>query len=68
MGMLLFDAFFYGLVTWYVENVFPGQYGMPQPWYFFLMVSSNTTVFVEDLMSLFHSVYNQIKRECAKAF
>uniref|UniRef100_A0A4X1V4P3 ABC transporter domain-containing protein n=1 Tax=Sus scrofa TaxID=9823 RepID=A0A4X1V4P3_PIG len=39
LGMLLFDAFFYGLVTWYVENVFPGQYGMPQPWYFFLMRS-----------------------------
>uniref|UniRef100_A0A8D0TN67 ABC transporter domain-containing protein n=1 Tax=Sus scrofa TaxID=9823 RepID=A0A8D0TN67_PIG len=57
LGMLLFDAFFYGLVTWYVENVFPGQYGMPQPWYFFLMVSSNTTVFVEDLMSLFHSYF-----------
>uniref|UniRef100_A0A8C3VUA5 ABC transporter domain-containing protein n=1 Tax=Catagonus wagneri TaxID=51154 RepID=A0A8C3VUA5_9CETA len=36
LGMLLFDAFFYGLVTWYVENVFPGQYGVPQPWYFFL--------------------------------
>ncbi|KAM5199106.1 phospholipid-transporting ATPase ABCA3-like isoform 4-T4 [Hipposideros larvatus] len=38
-GMLLLDAFLYGLVTWYVETVFPGQYGMPQPWYFFLMRS-----------------------------
>ncbi|XP_019607231.2 phospholipid-transporting ATPase ABCA3 isoform X1 [Rhinolophus sinicus] len=36
LGMLLLDAFLYGLVTWYVETVFPGQYGMPQPWYFFL--------------------------------
>ncbi|PIK54928.1 putative ATP-binding cassette sub-family A member 3 [Apostichopus japonicus] len=26
---------FYGLVTWYVEAVFPGEYGMPKPWYFF---------------------------------
>uniref|UniRef100_A0A8C3VVY0 ABC-2 type transporter transmembrane domain-containing protein n=1 Tax=Catagonus wagneri TaxID=51154 RepID=A0A8C3VVY0_9CETA len=46
LGMLLFDAFFYGLVTWYVENVFPGQYGVPQPWYFFLTVSSNAAVSV----------------------
>ncbi|XP_032957644.1 ATP-binding cassette sub-family A member 3 [Rhinolophus ferrumequinum] len=36
LGMLLLDAFLYGLVTWYVETVFPGQYGMPQPWFFFL--------------------------------
>uniref|UniRef100_A0A4W2I3P6 ATP-binding cassette sub-family A member 3-like n=1 Tax=Bos indicus x Bos taurus TaxID=30522 RepID=A0A4W2I3P6_BOBOX len=39
MGMLVIDAFLYGLVTWYIEAVFPGQYGMPQPWYFFLMHS-----------------------------
>nr|XP_048316464.1 phospholipid-transporting ATPase ABCA3-like isoform X1 [Myodes glareolus] len=38
-GMLLLDAFLYSLVTWYVETVFPGQYGVPQPWYFFLMRS-----------------------------
>nr|XP_020764546.1 ATP-binding cassette sub-family A member 3-like isoform X5 [Odocoileus virginianus texanus] len=37
MGMLVIDAFLYGLVTWYIEAVFPGQYGIPQPWYFFLM-------------------------------
>ncbi|XP_007499573.1 phospholipid-transporting ATPase ABCA3-like isoform X1 [Monodelphis domestica] len=37
--MLIYDTFFYCLVTWYVEAVFPGEYGMPQPWYFFLMPS-----------------------------
>ncbi|XP_078008637.1 phospholipid-transporting ATPase ABCA3-like [Phascolarctos cinereus] len=37
--MLLYDSVFYGLVTWYVEAVFPGQYGMPQRWYFFLQPS-----------------------------
>ncbi|XP_035969082.2 phospholipid-transporting ATPase ABCA3-like [Halichoerus grypus] len=37
--MLLLDAFLYGLVTWYIETVFPGRYGVPQPWYFFLMRS-----------------------------
>ncbi|TKC51398.1 hypothetical protein EI555_019936 [Monodon monoceros] len=28
-----------GLVAWYVESVFPGVYGTPKPWYFFLMPS-----------------------------
>uniref|UniRef100_S4RBA2 ATP-binding cassette, sub-family A (ABC1), member 1A n=1 Tax=Petromyzon marinus TaxID=7757 RepID=S4RBA2_PETMA len=32
--MMLFDAFVYGLLTVYIENVFPGQYGVPKPWYF----------------------------------
>ncbi|KAJ7305756.1 hypothetical protein JRQ81_010122 [Phrynocephalus forsythii] len=39
LGMLLFDSAVYGLVAWYVEAVFPGEYGIPQPWYFFLMPS-----------------------------
>ncbi|KAM8899352.1 phospholipid-transporting ATPase ABCA1 isoform 1-T3 [Spinachia spinachia] len=32
--MMLFDAAIYCLLTWYIENVFPGQYGIPRPWYF----------------------------------
>lgn len=32
--MMLFDTFFYGVLTWYIEAVFPGQFGMPRPWYF----------------------------------
>ncbi|XP_030067809.1 phospholipid-transporting ATPase ABCA3 [Microcaecilia unicolor] len=36
LGMLLLDSVLYGLVAWYVEAVFPGEYGVPQPWYFFL--------------------------------
>ncbi|XP_037671069.1 ATP-binding cassette sub-family A member 3-like [Choloepus didactylus] len=39
LGMLLFDALLYGLVAWYTEAVFPGEYGMPKPWNFFLMRS-----------------------------
>ncbi|KAK2490464.1 hypothetical protein MC885_020850 [Smutsia gigantea] len=34
LGMLLLDSVLYGLVAWYVEAVFPGQLGVPQPWYF----------------------------------
>lgn len=42
LGMLLLDSVLYGLVTWYIEAVLPGQFGVPQPWYFFVMVSPDT--------------------------
>ncbi|XP_012585142.1 PREDICTED: ATP-binding cassette sub-family A member 7 isoform X2 [Condylura cristata] len=31
---LLLDATIYGLATWYLEAVCPGQYGIPEPWNF----------------------------------
>ncbi|XP_055994780.1 phospholipid-transporting ATPase ABCA3-like [Sorex fumeus] len=39
LGMLLFDGFLYGIVAWYIEAVFPGEYGVPKPWYFFVQYS-----------------------------
>ncbi|XP_057304734.1 phospholipid-transporting ATPase ABCA3-like [Hydractinia symbiolongicarpus] len=33
-GMLIFDCILYGILTWYIENVFPGEFGIPQPFYF----------------------------------
>ncbi|XP_064201003.1 phospholipid-transporting ATPase ABCA1-like isoform X1 [Anguilla rostrata] len=32
--MMLVDSLIYWLITWYIENVFPGQFGIPKPWYF----------------------------------
>ncbi|TNN33037.1 ATP-binding cassette sub-family A member 1 [Liparis tanakae] len=32
--MMYVDSFLYGVLTWYIEAVFPGQYGIPRPWYF----------------------------------
>ncbi|GFG32765.1 hypothetical protein Cfor_06296 [Coptotermes formosanus] len=32
--MLLADALIYLLITLYIEAVFPGEYGVPKPWYF----------------------------------
>ena len=32
--MFLVDSVLYGIITWYVETVFPGDYGVPRPWYF----------------------------------
>ena len=34
MVMLAVDSLIYGLIAWYIEAVFPGDYGVPQPWYF----------------------------------
>jgi ATP-binding cassette subfamily A (ABC1) protein 3 len=34
IGMLLLDSVLYTLIALYVEAVWPGQFGIPQPWYF----------------------------------
>ncbi|XP_062592616.1 phospholipid-transporting ATPase ABCA1-like [Saccostrea cucullata] len=37
--MMFVDTVLYGLLTWYIEAVFPGEYGIPRPWYFFVLKS-----------------------------
>ncbi|CAK0903562.1 unnamed protein product [Prorocentrum cordatum] len=37
--MLIVDIVLYQLLGWYIEKVFPGELGLPQPWYFLLMPS-----------------------------
>uniref|UniRef100_A0A8C1AJD1 P-type phospholipid transporter n=1 Tax=Cyprinus carpio carpio TaxID=630221 RepID=A0A8C1AJD1_CYPCA len=37
--MLYADAVIYALATWYIEAVFPGQYGIPRPWYFIFQLN-----------------------------
>ncbi|TKS64951.1 ATP-binding cassette sub-family A member 2 [Collichthys lucidus] len=39
MMMLIIDAGVYGVLTWYIEAVHPGMYGLPRPWYFPLQKS-----------------------------
>ena len=34
MLMLVVDTLLYALLVWYIDAVFPGQYGTPKPWYF----------------------------------
>eukprot|EP00054_Salpingoeca_dolichothecata_P030926 m.256674 g.256674 ORF g.256674 m.256674 type:complete len:1715 (+) comp26744_c0_seq8:78-5222(+) len=34
MGMLIFDIILYMALAWYIEGVFPGDFGIPQKWYF----------------------------------
>ena len=37
--MLIVDSIIHLLIMWYVEAVKPGTYGIPQPPYFFVLVS-----------------------------
>ena len=57
LGMLLLDSVLYGLVAWYVEAVLPGQFGVPQPWYFFILVSSDG-----HLRAPSHNIYMEFKK------
>ncbi|XP_071811381.1 phospholipid-transporting ATPase ABCA1-like isoform X2 [Apostichopus japonicus] len=34
IGMMWLDAFIYWILTWYIEAVHPGHYGIPRPLYF----------------------------------
>lgn len=38
MLMLLGSSGVYLVITWYIDGVFPGEYGVPLPWYFPLSV------------------------------
>lgn len=65
LGMLLVDAFIYGLVAWYIEAVFPGEYGVPKPWNFFLMVSLGACYF---LMNPCEFILKHLKRTTTSQF
>lgn len=36
--MMFADACIHLLLTWYLDNVFPGDFGIPKPFHFFLTV------------------------------
>ncbi|MFT7798628.1 ATP-binding cassette sub-family A member 1-like isoform X2 [Arapaima gigas] len=39
IAILFVDAIMYGVATWYIEAVFPGEYGIPRPWYFIFQLN-----------------------------
>lgn len=32
--MLAVDSVFYSILTWYIDGIFPGEFGIPKKWYF----------------------------------
>ena len=51
--MLAVDTVLYGVVTWYIEAVFPGEYGVPMRWYFMFTVSLSTNTVKPHISRLF---------------
>ncbi|EDO48951.1 predicted protein [Nematostella vectensis] len=39
LGMMIISSLVYLILTWYISTVFPGQYGIPKPFYFPFMKS-----------------------------
>ncbi len=37
--MVFVDSILYAALAWYISNVFPGEYGVPKPYNFFLKKS-----------------------------
>ncbi|XP_055535487.1 ATP-binding cassette sub-family A member 2-like [Wyeomyia smithii] len=62
VGMLLLDAVIYMIATLFIEQILPGEYGIPKPWYFpftqsFWAQSGNkqvTVTLVEPSKSLYY--------------
>ncbi|XP_063839916.1 phospholipid-transporting ATPase ABCA3-like isoform X2 [Scylla paramamosain] len=38
-GMLVLDSLLFSILAWYIEALWPGDFGVPQPWYFPFMKS-----------------------------
>ncbi len=41
--MMIVDILVYGFITWYIDSVKPGPYGVAQKWYFLFTVSNDKT-------------------------
>ena len=37
--LMIFHSFVCFIIVWYVENIMPGDFGVPKPWYFPFTVS-----------------------------
>ena len=56
--IMLFDAFICFVIVWYVENIKPGDFGVPKPWYFPFTVSIHDTC---------HGIYLHVYKTVDKA-
>lgn len=62
--IMLLDAVIYMVLAWYIETVWPGEYGISRPWYFMFTISywtgeKNTKLFKKsDRFSFFNWLYD----------
>uniref|UniRef100_A0A8C6UGH4 Zgc:172302 n=1 Tax=Neogobius melanostomus TaxID=47308 RepID=A0A8C6UGH4_9GOBI len=52
ISMLYVDALIYAVAAWYIEAVFPGEYGIPRPWYFVFQMNFWSGLSLEVGMSI----------------
>ena len=45
--MLIIDSILYMLLAVYIEGVWPGDYGLPKPWYFPFTVRHSNNVDID---------------------
>lgn len=38
LAMMIVDIILYGVLTWYLDNIRPGKFGVPRHWFFFIKV------------------------------
>jgi hypothetical protein len=53
--IMFFDGCIYGILGWYVKNVFPSQYGASQPFYFILTPKFWKSTFIGRIFCNGHS-------------
>ncbi|KFM77695.1 ATP-binding cassette sub-family A member 2, partial [Stegodyphus mimosarum] len=64
--MMMTDAVVYSILVWYIENVHPGSYGLPKPWYFpftktYWFGSSRSDVYCGCLSDFWRCIWNRKK-------
>lgn len=52
--MMVIDSIVLFILAWYLDNVHPGDYGVPRPLYFPLQVSVFADVVILCMHTLFH--------------
>lgn len=52
LGLIYLDIFLYIFLAWYIDNVFPGEFGIPRPpWFFATKKYWSDTFGLKDSMS-----------------
>ena len=43
-GMFIVEMIIYGFITWYIDAINPGQYGVAKKWYFLFQVRKQNLI------------------------
>ena len=63
LSMMFFDGLLYFAIAWYVDQVFPGDFGIPRRWYFIFMASYWCGKKQDLVPPVVNSIYEDERRE-----